>query len=343
MSSFFGKIINKHLSIIPIFLGLALSPILFFGVTSASNLSVTVSVITCGDNIKAGGEQCDGTDLGGATCISQGYSSGNLSCESNCTFNVSGCVSGGGGTGGGGGTSISNIETKVILEGRAYPSSTVTILKDGKEAGKTIADNQANFQKEITNLSPGVYTFSLWAEDKNKIKSITYTLTFRVSANAITNVSGIFLPSTIDIDKTTVKKGEILNIFGQTIPEAEVNIYIASNEIIEKVYSDKIGAWILPFFTQRLEDGMHTAKARSKLNSQEASGFSNMLAFVVGDAMRGFFGASADVNKDKKVNLTDFSILLYNWGSLKNKAADLNHDGKINIVDFSIMLYWWTG
>jgi len=39
----------------------------------------------------------------------------------------------------------------------------------------------------------------------------------------------------------------------------------------------------------------------------------------------------------------DFSILLYNWGIPKNPTADLNGDGRVNLTDFSIMLYYWTG
>lgn len=50
----------------------------------------------------------------------------------------------------------------------------------------------------------------------------------------------------------------------------------------------------------------------------------------------------ADLNTDKKVDLVDFSILLYNWGKPKNPKADLNNDGIVDLVDFSIMLYWWT-
>lgn len=56
----------------------------------------------CGNNIKENGEACDGSDLGGASCASQGYTGGSLSCNSNCAFNTSSCSSGGGGGGGGG-------------------------------------------------------------------------------------------------------------------------------------------------------------------------------------------------------------------------------------------------
>ncbi|MBU2406484.1 MAG: MBL fold metallo-hydrolase, partial [Nanoarchaeota archaeon] len=38
----------------------------------------------CGDNLTESPEVCDGTDLGGQTCVTKGYDYGNLACLSNC-------------------------------------------------------------------------------------------------------------------------------------------------------------------------------------------------------------------------------------------------------------------
>lgn len=46
----------------------------------------------CNNGVKDPGEACDGNQLGGATCQSQGYDGGNLTCT-NCTFNTSSCCS----------------------------------------------------------------------------------------------------------------------------------------------------------------------------------------------------------------------------------------------------------
>ncbi len=52
-----------------------------------------------------------------------------------------------------------------------------------------------------------------------------------------------------------------------------------------------------------------------------------------------------DFNNDCKVNLIDFSIMLYWYNNhvLPPKNIDLNKDTKINIEDFSILAYHWTG
>jgi hypothetical protein len=49
----------------------------------------------CGDGVRAPGEACDGSDLGGADCGSAGYyESPGLACTQFCTFDTSGCMGG---------------------------------------------------------------------------------------------------------------------------------------------------------------------------------------------------------------------------------------------------------
>ncbi len=54
----------------------------------------SLNPITCGNNLKEGTEICDGTDLGGQTCTTQGFASGTLACTSHCqSFDTSSCTS----------------------------------------------------------------------------------------------------------------------------------------------------------------------------------------------------------------------------------------------------------
>ncbi|MBD3313934.1 S8 family serine peptidase [Candidatus Woesearchaeota archaeon] len=45
----------------------------------------------CGDGIKNGAEQCDGSDLGGASCADFGFDTGTLGCTAACNHNTAGC------------------------------------------------------------------------------------------------------------------------------------------------------------------------------------------------------------------------------------------------------------
>ncbi|MBZ9571774.1 hypothetical protein KJA15_00310 [Patescibacteria group bacterium] len=304
------------------------------------NITATVEG-NCGNGILETGEQCDGSAFGGETCVSRGFASGTLSCNDDCTFDTSDCTSPGGG---GGAWTPPPIGTKVIIKGKAFPGSEVHILKDGKEITTTKADSKADFKKEITEITPGIYTFGLWVEDKDGIRSITYTLTFRVTSNVITTVSGIFLPPTISIDKTSLPKGETLNIFGQTAPEIEVNVHVLSSEIVTTTTSDEIGAWLLPFDTKPLDEGAHITKARSQLNAEERSGFGKVLTFYIGEVTVPFeeISSQVDFSEDGRVNLVDFSIL-FSWWEKPNPQCDLNQNGIVDLADFSILLSYWTG
>lgn len=46
----------------------------------------------CGNGVVEAGEQCDGGDLGGATCESEGFGGGGLLCTADCTLDTSNCT-----------------------------------------------------------------------------------------------------------------------------------------------------------------------------------------------------------------------------------------------------------
>ena len=126
----------------------------------ASTQEASTRSSVCGDGVKESGEQCDGSDLAGASCTSQGYTGGTLSCSASCTFNTSACTSGGGGGGGGGGVTITP-ETGITISGYAYPGLEVTLLKDAQVALVTTAGMDGRFNASLIGLSAGSYIFSV--------------------------------------------------------------------------------------------------------------------------------------------------------------------------------------
>ena len=48
----------------------------------------------CGNGAIEGGEDCDGSELGSATCVTEGFTGGVLGCNSDCTFDTSACTTG---------------------------------------------------------------------------------------------------------------------------------------------------------------------------------------------------------------------------------------------------------
>lgn len=58
---------------------------------------------TCGNGVIDPGEDCDGSNLAGATCMKLMNGSGTLGCTADCMYDTSMCMTGTGGSGGAGG------------------------------------------------------------------------------------------------------------------------------------------------------------------------------------------------------------------------------------------------
>lgn len=257
---------------------------------------------------------------------------------------------GGGGGGGGGspGTGESTGNSGVIFSGRAYPLSKVNILKDGQIVITTIAGPDSNFSATLTNLSTGNYTFGVYGEDKNSIKSNIFTFPIYITQDVMTKIGGIFISPTISVDKSEVKKGDNIVIFGQSTPNANIVASVNSEkEYFASNKSDKDGVYLLNFDTSVLEKGQHHTKSKSVIGN-EISDYSRVVEFSVGDknvpneVVK--FKIKGDINGDNRVNLIDFSIAAFWYKKLSPPAnVDVNNDKKVDLIDFSIMAFNWTG
>jgi len=344
--------------------------------------TTTVSLSICGDTLVSPDEQCDVPgEVGGYSTTILGRQ-----CTATCQYgpycgdailqtinsetcddgnNVSGdfcsdvCIiepqGGGGGNssgssgGGGGGSSVDLGDTSVSINGRAFPNQTVHIVKDASEIG-TVRANADGVFKFSAASEPGTATFGFWSVDANGTRSTTFNTTFDVSQGAITTISGVYIPPTISLDKTSVPRGELIIFRGQTVPNATVRIYIDNSAIIEQATASSDGKWTFTFDSGKVSQASHTVKVKFELiegsgTSKRESTFSNILSFGVGVGAAPIAG-SADLNRDGKVNLIDFSILVFWWGTTggaSNPPADINNNAKVGLEDFSILLFNWTG
>ena len=67
-------------------------PDLILAESSSGVVNISAHVAGCGDAIIQTGEECDGPNLNGQTCGSQGFSTGSLSCTASCFLNTSACT-----------------------------------------------------------------------------------------------------------------------------------------------------------------------------------------------------------------------------------------------------------
>ena len=319
----------------------------------ASVQEASTGISLCGNGVIDQGEECDGSNLAGQTCLNCGYTGGTLSCNSNCAINTSACTSGGGGGGGGGGGIIPS-PTGIILSGRAYPGMKVTVLKDAQIAASTRADPAANFRITVSGLSAGSYIFGVYSEDSQGIKSSLLTFPAAVTSGVTIERSNIFIAPTIAVDKSEVKRGDNVAIFGQSVPNSEITIAVNSEEeFFGKTPADKDGVYLYNFDTSPLAMEQHFTKSKAAKDG-EISSFSRAVSFLVGTknvakVVPTKCPAKADLNNNCRVNLVDFSIAAY-WYKrplsvlfAATEKEKLNGDGKVDLVDFSIMAFYWTG
>jgi len=307
--------IGTQISIL-ILVGLFFSPFLILAEHVDISVSATVSSSStppaefCGDNACNNGETCSTCSQDCGNCIREW------------------------------GTVIISGNNKVVFEGKAYPFAVLTILKNNAVISVFKAGETGLFEKEINAIPGGTYNFAIFAEDSEGRKSVTIGFTAGILEGRTTTISGIFIPPTIDVTPYQSSRGDKIDIAGQSFPKSDVNIFISPKNFFAGVKAFPSGVWLYKLDTSDFDDGEYQAKANAVDNDGSQSAFSQIVPFLIKKSVcRG-----ADLNFDGKVDLVDFSILLYYWGQKnpKNSCVDINSDGIVNIVDFSIMMYWWS-
>ncbi|RJO59461.1 hypothetical protein C4546_02080 [Candidatus Parcubacteria bacterium] len=235
--------------------------------------------------------------------------------------------------------------TAVIFRGIAYPASVISILKDGVLAAEVPADPQARFDITLGSLSAGTYNFSVSGKDQNGVQGPPANFAITLSTGTTVTITGIFLGPTIEVDKTQVRLGDTVTVFGSTSPRSTVSVYLSSeSEQAFNTQATHSGTWTKQFQANDLSLGSHTAKSKATDPDGSVSEFSNTVAFQIATTAQCEGKVIADIDCDSHVDLVDFSIMLYYWSKppAKNSRVDLNVDGVVNIIDFSILLYYWT-
>lgn len=236
----------------------------------------------------------------------------------------------------------------VIFTGRAYPNSRVRLLKDGIVATTTTTGSDAQFKFLINDLQKGTYLFVVRAEDSQELPSNLFSLPLVITPGAVTNVTNIFLSPTIAIDRGEVRPGDSVTVRGKSFPESEVMISLLSDtEKMFRVIADAEGNYMYSIDTSGLGKKNYTIRSKSRF-LEEMSAESTLVKFSIGAKTQEIapnFGISqGDINEDKHVDITDFSIMAY-WyqRSAPPLKIDFNKDGKITMADFSILAFYWTG
>lgn len=340
--------------------------------------TTTISLSICGDSKVDPGEDCDApgevgeysTSIAGRQCrpscnwgpycgdgilqtqfgeeCDDGNNQDGDFCSAICKIEPAGSGGGGssGGGSGGGGSSTPLSDTLISIRGLSYPGQTVNFILDTRDIGSVRAGNDGRFDFSAP-ASPGTATLGVWATDNDNTRSVTLSNTFDVTQGAVTNVSGLVVPPTINVNNQNITPGTPLTITGQSVPNATVEFHFNNSEIVVETTADDDGEYSYEFDTSSLAVAAYSLRARSLTGRAPLftqSNFSNSLQIFNG--VDGRPTGPSDLNRDGRVNLTDFSILIFWWqsdGGTSDPPADINQNGRVGLEDFSILLFNWTG
>jgi hypothetical protein len=244
--------------------------------------------------------------------------------------------------GGAGGAPVAPAGATARFRGYAYPTAEISIFRNGALWRKDLAAQNGTFEILISGVPGGLAKFDLSAKDTDGRASIVLTLESSLVEGGQNLISNIIFPPTIELAETTVRQGERFIARGQAFPNSDVIIVIdgGAKPIITKSISS--GIWGLALDTTLLKVGEHTIKVQERISLELQSTFGKVTPFKI--FARGVvFCKGPDINADGRVDLQDFSILLFWWKAKPpgNPCADINGDGVVNLVDFSILLYNW--
>ncbi len=301
-----------------------------------------------------------GTGGGGGGGGTEGESNGDTPNTGGSSGTGGSGGGGGGGSGGGSGTSAGggfesvdgpyrSGDGRVTINGYAYPRSEVVVLVDGKEAQRTRSGANGDYSITVDKIARGVYTFGVYAIDPDKNRSSTFSTSFTVTGARTSALSNINIPPTVKASPDPVNPGTTLTFSGYGLPNSVITIEnekegsSASRKTLTAV-TNSTGVWSTTLATDGFSNGTYKVRVKSVQSESLSTNFSNYVLYGVGQtAIRPL---NADLNRDGKVNLIDFSILLFWWGTdggNSDPAADINADAKVNLTDFSILLFNWTG
>lgn len=246
-------------------------------------------------------------------------------------------------------TVTANIDTPqaiITISGKTAPATFVYFIEDGIIKGTDYSDYQGNFAQIFLAQSPGDHIFDIYSIDSNDLNTSPMELNFYAPVSQVTSVSDFILSPSMQISSSTISQGDDLVASGSAIPGGQITIFTDTPLRTYSASAAASGLWDYTITNTSdyivgdyriyglVQDGYGVQSINSNsINFSVVSGSSGG-GTQCGDITHG------DLNCDGSINLIDFSMLMYYWGT-NDVTTDINNDGLVNLTDFSILMYWW--
>ncbi|KKU39266.1 MAG: Cell surface receptor IPT/TIG domain protein, partial [Candidatus Azambacteria bacterium GW2011_GWB2_46_37] len=231
--------------------------------------------------------------------------------------------------------------TTIIFSGKAFPGGKMFMVDKDIRYEKTVSqdtitNDDGTFYTSFIGILQGPHSFSLIIKDKEGRGSQTKFFNINTLVQDFV-VKDLIIAPTVALVAYSVTRGTATVVKGYTTPQSGVVAEI--DGIIKKeAQAGQDGAYKLTIDTGPLEFGSHQMRLKQTLvGGKGESDYSPLKNFIVSRVLL----PKADFNDDGAVDIRDWSIFLFHWGSKdmeKRMKIDLNNDGKIDISDFSIFV-----
>ena len=241
---------------------------------------------------------------------------------------------------------ITTPQARLELSGYTGPNSFVVVISGETASGTDVSSAAGYFSKVFSSLTPNTYYLTIRAVDDQSRSTSLLPLEIYTPVYQTTTVQNILLSPTISISSTSVDPGSPLYATGSAKPGAQITVMTESPLRTYSASAGADGEWTTAISnTDEYITGDYKIYSLAQ-NGAVQSLLSPSFLFTI-NPDSGAAGGSAcgdisggDLDCDGEVDLTDFSILMFYWGST-NLTADINSDGFVGLIDFSILMYYW--
>lgn len=233
---------------------------------------------------------------------------------------------------------------ELVFSGKIYPGAKIQINLLSDYFGKVIkkgdeytVGNTGVFTVATTGNSTGKQFYGLSITDRKGNTATAKFYTYDLEFNTTVKQQNIILAPMASVSKKVVAKSESFDVSGHAAPGNKVEV-ISVGKVIATSIVAKDGTYIATIDGGKLFLGPHKLQVRQVDNATGKTGdLSESHTVTIGQ----FSYTSIDMNRDDKVDISDWSIFLYNWSAPNEEAKnndDLNGDGVVDVADFSIFL-----
>lgn len=234
----------------------------------------------------------------------------------------------------------------LVITGYSAPGTFVTFTENGSVIGTDSAGGSSGFFSQVfTGLNPGDHSIKIYGVDQSGRATSPVFLDVTTPIYQQTTIGDILLPPTVNLSATSIAQGDDLVVYGTAVPSGDLTVFTESPLRTYSTTVDTAGDWNYTITnTNSYNPGDYRAYSLV-LSSPLQSIVSTSLGFSVGatgitPTPAGCNISTGDLNCDSSINIMDFSILMYYWGTTQ-PAGDVNSDGNVNLTDFSILMYYW--